>query len=632
MKVNQRKLFNNRSARNKLSQMGGIMASSPELMQTVQNFNVGGPVNTQQQINQANRAATIPGVNYIQDFVNMANAQSGIANMPTTPQGAFRSPKVEGPTGTQVLMERTGQALQDTFGVPENAPIRDPAGMYRRAVGVTPERTQARVDFASGVRDFINDPLAIFREDPVEAAGTRLDDDDPKIQAMIDNTTGPAMPAETIEDFPLGGRVLTDAEIAALEATPEGQAQAKVEQSKKVAQEEIARTSSDQKSKPAPEPPPISEASITTEEDQVEVGKDIVNYGLDTLKSGLSDQEKNDKILEILQYKEPSESLSVEERYQKNQELRKRIFGDTSKQDRAVDSYNLAIMGFLIASGDSPYALQNIAKGAAAGAQMMKETQEERQKRDRRLKELDLERAIQDDKAAIQFEREERRYRQGLQFQYLSDQIKNDRAVDQLGLRLAADAANTKARIATQLKIATDDRQSLEAREQARNEATMATARINALKDESLGGYVVSRVLAQGIDARDTDDFFDAYTEEFDSALQNPQVMALFSGKKSGPGAFDPERFGQNLLLDKDWVQRTTDAILEQAKAEGRELSQGQLNAELEKQAGIRASTPLISTSTTQQLPTVKTQEDFDKLEPGATFIQDGQTRKKPLQ
>jgi hypothetical protein len=33
-----RKLFRQRNARNKLNAMGGIMASSPELMQTVQKF------------------------------------------------------------------------------------------------------------------------------------------------------------------------------------------------------------------------------------------------------------------------------------------------------------------------------------------------------------------------------------------------------------------------------------------------------------------------------------------------------------------------------------------------------------------------------------------------------------------
>ena len=44
--VNNRKLFKPRNARNKLNQMGGIMASDAELMQTVARYNMGGPVQT----------------------------------------------------------------------------------------------------------------------------------------------------------------------------------------------------------------------------------------------------------------------------------------------------------------------------------------------------------------------------------------------------------------------------------------------------------------------------------------------------------------------------------------------------------------------------------------------------------
>ena len=44
MSVTNRKMFRPRNARNRLNQLGGIMASSPELMQTIQRFELGGPV------------------------------------------------------------------------------------------------------------------------------------------------------------------------------------------------------------------------------------------------------------------------------------------------------------------------------------------------------------------------------------------------------------------------------------------------------------------------------------------------------------------------------------------------------------------------------------------------------------
>ena len=43
MNVMNRKLFANRDARRKLANMGGIMVSSPELMQAAQTFQTGGP-------------------------------------------------------------------------------------------------------------------------------------------------------------------------------------------------------------------------------------------------------------------------------------------------------------------------------------------------------------------------------------------------------------------------------------------------------------------------------------------------------------------------------------------------------------------------------------------------------------
>ena len=44
MSVTNRKMFRPRNARNKLNQMGGIMASSPELASTVTRYSQGGPV------------------------------------------------------------------------------------------------------------------------------------------------------------------------------------------------------------------------------------------------------------------------------------------------------------------------------------------------------------------------------------------------------------------------------------------------------------------------------------------------------------------------------------------------------------------------------------------------------------
>ena len=54
-KVNNRKMFSKRDARNRLSEMGGILSSSPELLGEVQKFANGGPAYLSQY--QPNRFA-----------------------------------------------------------------------------------------------------------------------------------------------------------------------------------------------------------------------------------------------------------------------------------------------------------------------------------------------------------------------------------------------------------------------------------------------------------------------------------------------------------------------------------------------------------------------------------------------
>lgn len=71
MNVNDRKMFRKRDARNKLNQLGGIMASSPELMQTAQGFQRGGSI-------YANQPSMITS---IMDFLSTGDAGSGVGQI-----------------------------------------------------------------------------------------------------------------------------------------------------------------------------------------------------------------------------------------------------------------------------------------------------------------------------------------------------------------------------------------------------------------------------------------------------------------------------------------------------------------------------------------------------------------------
>jgi hypothetical protein len=98
MSVTNRKLFRPRNARNKLNQMGGIMASSPELASTVAKFNLGGIVPT-----VGTGSITRAGITrdqfrdmsptqqqqYLQVENDRRAAQRGMANLSTIPATVY---------------------------------------------------------------------------------------------------------------------------------------------------------------------------------------------------------------------------------------------------------------------------------------------------------------------------------------------------------------------------------------------------------------------------------------------------------------------------------------------------------------------------------------------------------------
>ena len=66
----------------------------------------------------------------------------------------------------------------------------------------------------------------------------------------------------------------------------------------------------------------------------------------------------------------------------------------------------MAMIGFAIAAGESPNALQNIANGLLAGTKMMKEDRATQQKREDAIKTMAVERAFKEEDAATKFARD----------------------------------------------------------------------------------------------------------------------------------------------------------------------------------------------------------------------------------
>lgn len=108
---------------------------------------------------------------------------------------------------------------------------------------------------------------------------------------------------------------------------------------------------------------------------------DIVNQFLEN-----DDQESaSDTLLAAHGQLDPDEPLSTEDRIEKMRETIRKFYGKDPGEERRIDGLNLAMMGFAIAGGESPQALQNIANGALAGVKAMKEEKQRRQDREDKI-------------------------------------------------------------------------------------------------------------------------------------------------------------------------------------------------------------------------------------------------------
>jgi hypothetical protein len=118
--VTNRKLFRKSAARDRLRQMGGIMSSSPELMDTVQNFRVGGDVQArvQQQRQQDRR--------FLGNLAYPFAAAADLVNIPAAALQNLVQDVQYGPIGRLTGMSEYGEeAPADVTGTPAMQRVTD---------------------------------------------------------------------------------------------------------------------------------------------------------------------------------------------------------------------------------------------------------------------------------------------------------------------------------------------------------------------------------------------------------------------------------------------------------------------------------------------------------------------------
>jgi hypothetical protein len=372
-----RKLFQDSSARARLAQMGGIVASYPELAKTVQRFNNGGSV-TEPELEYV---VIIPGLTDSRGMRVKASTLSELGQ--ANPDLLQRSQVMDAPTAEQmginvqqlrpgdvVLRSRMGVAMPtppgQTFGTPLTEAVLPPApgggSPELDALGLPPgmaERlSQDELDF---IRNY-EDPTAATR-----AREAEVQEPYSVGQTGVGEFVGETFFPSRQEAFRKGQNAARTAAQAAATELPQDTGTPLTEAVLPPAREA------------APEVDPLTAAANELMPGLRE------NYGVAPPK------------------REPRDRR---ERVEQELEMIREIFGDKSKDEARERAMNLAMIGLAIASGQSPNMLTNIAQGALAGTQAMARAQEARRGREEEMKLLAYKNVLGQEEEERSFERQ----------------------------------------------------------------------------------------------------------------------------------------------------------------------------------------------------------------------------------
>lgn len=319
-----RKLFQSRDAREKLRQQGGIMASSPELAQTVAKFANGGP--TELQIPRVRSAIQEGGMSY-PSYRMLSRGQKRELGYPVSEIGgqlAFDRFGVG-----MGLVDRDARFTPSGLNVSEVRP--DPTGMGRNM----PRELEAQLNV-----------LGISPEDAAQLTPDELDAiiNDPT-RAMRNRTADmPELP-DTAPDTAFN-RLVRPGQVARREVEDAKQLDAATDRA------EAIRLMTGDDAYSAPE-----EAPVAPEDDA---------------------PKKDDPLTTLNETRNlvESEEFDFDTSYEKALERFQRILGDESDEDKRKKAMaNMAMIGLAIAAGQSPDALTNIAQGALVGLKGIQEAE-----------------------------------------------------------------------------------------------------------------------------------------------------------------------------------------------------------------------------------------------------------------
>ena len=520
MNVTNRKMFRPRNARNKLNQMGGIMASSPELMQTIQRFQLGGgvdanvPFGAQTAANLMARGMMSQPITSIRNFVDYDPQQTGISSLQrevaargqafdagqSMPLSPLARPAVTGIQGGEAFMRSPGaqQTIQNLQSMAPDTLFAEAMGALRMDPRSMPSDLPEDV-FVYGASAPSGDQIVGMGTSEPTASAQLEDGESSSFADISKRVAAGEIPADVF--VPSGSRLAAGtgeapkprSSLLMVQGTPKD-----IAKTQELANNLFDRTFGNLVNKETSKDKPTKSdayAALPSTSNKENIQKDpeaALSFGAkidavakEFLGSNADENDKNDLILELTGRKDPQKSMSTKDRYKENLELYREVFGKNPEEERKIDGYNLAMMGFLIASGDSPNALQNIARGAAAGVERIQKTAEARKARDEKLKLAALQRA------ATQEDAETERQTTWAQTVY-KDTREGKRAQDKMKFELAT----LNIELGEERARANDKSVSDEERADANNKADLLQTMIGNFGE--LGSIALTQLMAQG--------------------------------------------------------------------------------------------------------------------------------------
>jgi len=598
MNFMNRKLFRGRAARDKLNKMGGIMASSQPLMNTVQNFQVGGNVSPFRMTGNptltggpvVNRGAAIS-----QGLSNIGSSSPVFSNFQSIPRQYGVGPQGQARALMSIPQIMPTQAQNRAAERRIEGGIIDFLGLGKRRVFDREEQAPRTQDQDALKRSLQEQGYDLSGDQQLSPQPSTLGSMEPDVESMTNPLGRPRTPVEAESDA-LAESLMPSDMVApgTREAEEEGMGEGVLSGFTMITGEERPTTKSG-----AEKPAPATVSSSPTTESAIAANRTAADTTRKQLISmfenpSISEKEKNDAMLEQFGYKSPEEDIKgLKKRAELNAEMYRDFAGVDPEEDKKIDGYNLAMMGFMIAAGDSPDALQNIAQGMAKGTSMMMDTKKARQERDRQFRMAGLDKAITDDKERKQLAIDAYNKMQDRQFSLLTEELKDYRQKETVLLQLSAREKMLTAELDVKRELAQADNISAEKRAEYTANVSILEKQIALLG--SVGALAFSEL---GVaDALEGDNFgkkVDEISNDPTKMAQAERIASMSKTTKTGPQAMTPERFAQELMTDQKWVESTTYAILEDLKAQGIEKpTQSQINTELRNRAGQQASTPI---------------------------------------